>query len=45
MKKKKLVGIFSVDKFGNGRIEIIPNPKDEDILPIKDGDEVNIVFE
>ena len=41
MKTKKVVGIFSFDPEGNGRIDIIPNPG-KDILGLKDQEEIKI---
>ena len=45
MKKKKVIGIFSIDRSGNGRIDIAPNPEKGNVLPIKDGEEVRIVVD
>jgi len=45
MKKKRtgVIGIFSIDKSGRGRIDIIP--KQNITLPFKDGDEVTLVID
>lgn len=45
MKKKRtgVVGIFSIDKSGKGKIDIIP--KQNTTLPFKDGDEVTVVID
>jgi hypothetical protein len=45
MKKKEssLVGVFSIDESGNGRIDIVP--LQETALPFRDGEEVTIVVE
>jgi|GEM_PF-3246122 len=45
MKKKKVIGIFSIDISGNGRIDIPPNPERRDALPIKDGERVRVVVD
>ncbi len=42
MKKKRsgVVGIFSIDRSGNGKIDIVP--LQDTTLPFKDGEEVTI---
>ena len=45
MKKKKVIGIFSIDISGNGRIDIPPNQEKGDALPIKDGERVRVVVD
>jgi len=45
MRKKRtgVVGIFSIDKSGKGKIDIIP--KQNTTLPFKDGEEITVVID